>query len=233
MAEAEEAQRIAAVLSDPTRFSIYQYVVGGGAEAVSAQEVAAAFGLHPNVARMHLNRLREIGLLTARRAKGRHGGRPGLVYAPSGKSLSLNFPPRDYRLLADLLCQAVGALGAEGLRAVEAAGRAYGQQLGEELYASLARGGEPVSVADLLAGAARALSAQGLTARVESAGPAATLRLQNCAFAEVAASHPRLICHLCRGLVQGLLEAHLAVERVRGRRRERGCEYVAEGVAPR
>ncbi len=225
--------KIAAVLSDPTRFSIYQYIVSSEAGAVTVQEIAGAFNLHPNVARLHLNKLREIGLLTARPEKTGHGGRPSLAYSPSGKALSLHFPPRDYRLLAELLCRALGLLGEQGLQALEEVGRAYGRQLAEQIYARLPLPRQEVSVEDLLAGAARALSDQGLAARYVHSGESATLRLNNCTFEEVAASHPRLICHLCRGLVQGVLETHLDVARLRGLRGERGCEFVAEEVSPR
>lgn len=225
--------RIAAVLSDPTRFSIYQYIVSGGGQGVTVQEIAARFGLHPNVARLHLNRLKEIGLLTARPEKSGRGGRPGLSYTPSGKALSLNLPPRDYRLLSELLCRALSLLGDQGLKALEEVGRAYGHQLAEQVYDRLPLPREEVSVEDLLAAAARALSAQGLAARVvSSGGVSATLRLGNCTFEEVAASFPRFICHLCRGLVQGVLEAHLAVTRLRTLRGDGGCEYVAEQVSP-
>lgn len=228
--------KIAAVLGDPTRFSIYQHLVSQAEGAVTVQEVAARFDLHPNVARMHLNRLTEIGLLSARPEKSGRGGRPGLVYAPSGQSLSLNFPPREYRLLSELLCRALGSFGPEGLKALEEVGRAHGRQVAEQVYAQIPLPPEQVSVEDLLAGAARALTAQGLEARVvRSGGVSATLRLNNCSFEEVASRFPQFICHLCHGLVQGVLEAHLAVTRVRERssilRGDQGCEYVAEQVS--
>lgn len=230
--------KIASVLGDPTRFSIFQYLVSDKAKGVSVQDIAGRFDLHPNVARMHLNKLKEIGLLVAHQEKSGRGGRPGMVYAPSGKSLSLNFPHREYRLLSELLCRALSHLGPQGMAALEEVGRAHGRQVTEEIYHGLGLPPEDVSMEDLLAGAAQALTNQGLEARVVSAGGVSTtLRLTNCSFEEVASRYPQLICHLCRGLVQGVLEAHRAVARVRSggaiARGDEGCEYVAEEVTPR
>lgn len=233
---AKDPLKIGAVLGDPTRFSIYQYLATSGVPAVSAQDIAQRFGLHPNVARMHLNKLKEIGLLVARPEKTGRGGRPSFVYALSGESVSLNLPPREYRLLAELLCRALALLGEQGLVALEEVGRGYGRQLADQVYAQLEVPPEDVPVEQLLVAAAQVLSQQGLEAEVvRDGGASATLTLHNCSFEEVAARYPRFICHLCRGLVQGLLEAHLAVAHVRGGESiahgARQCAYVAEPVS--
>lgn len=231
-----DPHKIGVVLGDPTRFSIYQLIVSSGVKSVTAQEIAGRFGLHPNVARMHLNKLKEVGLLVARAEKSGKGGRPGLAYASSGKPLSLNFPPREYRLLSELLCQALSVLGAQGLAALEEVARNYGRQVADQVYDQLGVPPQDVSVEDLLASAAQTLTQQGLDATVVSAGTvSATLRLNNCSFEEVAARYPLFICHLCRGLVRGVLEAHLDVARVRGEasilRGDRSCDYVAEHLS--
>lgn len=231
-----DPHKIAAVLGDPTRFSIYQHIVSPGVRTVTAQGVAARFGLHPNVARMHLNKLKEVGLLVARTEKSGKGGRPGLAYAPSGQPLSLHFPPREYRLLSELLCQALNLLGEEGLAALEEVARGYGRQVAGQVYDRLGVPPEEVAVADLLAGASQALTQQGLDATVVRAGTAsATLRLNNCSFEEVAARYPLFVCRLCRGVVRGVLEAHLAIAQVRAEasimRGDRSCDYVAEHLS--
>lgn len=66
-------------LSVPTRAGIYRRLRAQGSSA-SAKEVADWFGLHPNVARNHLDQLADAGLLVTSRRKHPGGGRPAKVY---------------------------------------------------------------------------------------------------------------------------------------------------------
>ena len=66
-------------LGVPTRANIYRRLRTEGVPA-SAREVAEMFGLHPNVARNHLDQLAEAGLLVTSRRKHPGGGRPARVY---------------------------------------------------------------------------------------------------------------------------------------------------------
>ncbi len=80
--------------------------------AVSIREVAAATGVHRNVARRRLERLTAAGLLTAsfERPSGRAGpgaGRPAKVYAPSAETSAIEFPQRRYAELVGLLADTV------------------------------------------------------------------------------------------------------------------------------
>lgn len=197
--------RVASVLGDPTRFSVYQHLVAAAPRPVSAQEVAELFGLHPNVARLHLKKLEEIGLVASRAQRSGKGGRPHRVYSLSGHALSINLPPRDYQLLSELLCQALALLGERGLEALEEVGRRHGREAARAVAGRVAD--EAASDPDLyLQAAARVLSEQGLLARVAPGRAGAVLTLHNCNFAEVAERFPELICRLCRGLVEGVLE---------------------------
>ena len=68
---------------------------------VSADDLAAAQGVHRNVARRRLDRLTEAGLLLSRseRLTGRSGpgaGRPAKVYAPAPEIRAIEFPPRHH-----------------------------------------------------------------------------------------------------------------------------------------
>src|SRR5699024_8823547 len=58
----EHTLKVTNVLSDPTRFKIYQYLVQHH-EAVTVNEISEQFDIHPNVARMHLTMLEYINLL--------------------------------------------------------------------------------------------------------------------------------------------------------------------------
>ena len=84
----------------------------GAPRAVSIDEVAAAHGIHRNVARRRLEQLAEAGLLLAafERRTGRSGpgaGRPAKVYAPTPETRAVEFPQRHYPELVELLLSAV------------------------------------------------------------------------------------------------------------------------------
>ena len=73
----ESATRTAKVLSLPTRAAILAHLLRTGGKTV--KEIADHFGIHPNVARAHLDLMVEAGFLateTRRRSK----GRPAKVY---------------------------------------------------------------------------------------------------------------------------------------------------------
>jgi predicted ArsR family transcriptional regulator/TusA-related sulfurtransferase len=70
---------VARVLGVPTRAGIYRRLRTEG-QPLSAREVADMFGLHPNVARNHLDQLAEAGLVATGRRKHPGGGRPAKVY---------------------------------------------------------------------------------------------------------------------------------------------------------
>ncbi len=196
--------RLASVMADGTRFSVYRHLVEAAPRPVSAQEVADRFHLHPNVARLHLNKLEEIGLVVSDTERSGRGGRPYRVYRPSGQSLHLSLPPRDYQLLSELLCQALALLGDRGLEALEEVGRRHGREVARDAVRRLPPE-DPLTEEALLGAVAGVLSEQGLLARVAPSERGTVLTLHNCSFAEVADRFPQLICRLCRGLVQGVL----------------------------
>lgn len=72
-------EAVARALAVPTRAGIYRRLRAQGSSA-SAKEVAAWFGLHPNVARTHLDQLADAGLLVTSQRKHAAGGRPAKVY---------------------------------------------------------------------------------------------------------------------------------------------------------
>lgn len=70
---------IEAALEVPTRAGIYRRLRLEG-QPLSARDVAGLFGLHPNVARTHLDALAEVGLVLTASRKHPGGGRPARVY---------------------------------------------------------------------------------------------------------------------------------------------------------
>ena len=74
-----EADVVERALSVPTRAGIFRRLRTEG-QPVTAREVAEMFGLHPNVARNHLDVLADAGLVVTGRRKHPGGGRPAKVY---------------------------------------------------------------------------------------------------------------------------------------------------------
>ena len=106
-----EQHRLTAVLADGTRYGIYRSIVERPHDEVTVAAVATRFGLHPNVARMHLTKLAQAGLLATSLRKDGSGGRPARLYRLSDKVSSLTMPPRRYDLLADLALKALAETG--------------------------------------------------------------------------------------------------------------------------
>ncbi|GIJ29317.1 hypothetical protein Vqi01_44790 [Micromonospora qiuiae] len=125
-------------LREPARRAVYEYVVGR-AEAVSRNEVAEAVGIGRTLAAFHLDKLAEAGLLEtayAPRSGGPGAGRPAKLYRRSAAEHAVTLPPRDYRLLAEVLAEAVERAGVEP--AAYAAAHEVGAKLaGDEVVSRL------------------------------------------------------------------------------------------------
>ena len=90
---------VAETLADPTRRSIFRHI-SAAIRPQSAAEVAEAFRVHRTVARSHLERLVEGGLLCSRpHRQARKGGRPPKIYYPSEQRIDLQVPARQLSLI--------------------------------------------------------------------------------------------------------------------------------------
>ncbi|GIF63255.1 ArsR family transcriptional regulator [Asanoa ishikariensis] len=177
-------------LREPVRRAVYEFVVSRAA-AVSRNEVAEAVGIGRTLAAFHLDKLAEAGLLdtaNAARSGGPGAGRPAKLYRRSAAEHAVTLPPRDYRLLADVLASAVDRAGIEP--AAYAAAREQGAKLaGGEVIPSLeALGYEPFEDADR------------------------TIRLRNCPFHAIAETHPGLVCGMNLALLDGLVGGHVRLD---------------------
>ncbi len=195
MARPELNRRLAALasLGDPLRRDLYHCVTGreGG---VGRDEAAATVGVSRSLAAYHLDKLVEAGLLDTRfeRRTGRRGpgaGRTAKLYLRSATPVEVALPARDYRLIAELLAQAVDADPSGGAR-VEL-GRAA-RAMGAEVAAGQ---GDAATVRSLLAD-------QGY----EPYEDEGALRLGNCPFDQLAEAHRDLVCRANLAYMEGLLE---------------------------
>lgn len=127
----ESTLKLTNALADPTRFTIYQYIVQNKKE-VTVQDIADEFNIHPNVARLHLSKLADVKVVDTALKKTGRGGRPGRVYKLSEKVVQLSFPHRDYQLLANIAIEALASLQKLGKDAFLEAANNMGKTLVEE-----------------------------------------------------------------------------------------------------
>ncbi|WP_165403729.1 helix-turn-helix domain-containing protein [Egicoccus halophilus] len=102
---------VARALAVPTRAGIYRRLRTEG-QPLAAREVADMFGLHPNVARNHLDQLADVGLVVTGRRKHPGGGRPAKVYvareqAAPGRELHV---PQGSQLAVHTIVQLIAGL---------------------------------------------------------------------------------------------------------------------------
>lgn len=189
-----------AVLADPVRRRLYEYVVGQD-DAIGREQAAAGAGVPTHSARFHLDRLVDEGLLEVeqRRLSGRTGpgaGRPAKLYRRASREVAVSLPPRSYDLVARVLAEVVerGLAGMALDEALAVAAHDQGQALGTEA-GPVARGGELERTGEVLA-------AQGFEPHGDEDG----LELRNCPFDALAATHPALVCGINRDFVGGVVE---------------------------
>lgn len=150
---------------------------------MTVDEVAGAHGIHRTVAFEHLELLAGLGLLVPDSRAG-FRGRPARTYRIAGGAAEISYPPRQYRLLAGLLADAI-ASGTEPERAGEAYGRrlAIGSRSEAEAVARL----EPIGGQYELVGS--------------------QIQARNCVFREACDSAREVVCGAQAGLLEGALAA--------------------------
>jgi len=194
----QSALTVLSSLDDPVRARLYQ-IVSASPEPTGRDEAAAAAGIGRPLAAYHLDRLVELGLLTAcyQRPEGRTGpgaGRPSKLYSRSGHEFAVTVPQREYELAARLLAVAVDDDPAGGSRtALVQAARHYGASMASHSQAGVSAG-QAVQTA---------LARHGFEPRRDEDG---TIRLGNCPFHQLAKLHPQLICGMNLALIDGLID---------------------------
>jgi predicted ArsR family transcriptional regulator len=204
---AARLDRLGDVFGDGTRRAIYRHVLDTD-QPVSAAEVAAVFGLHRTVARAHLERMVQVGLVQVGLRRRPAGGRPAKIYSPGDERLEVVVPARRYEPLARLLLRVVAETTPEP-RAVEAAveaGREYGGEVARAVIGDTAGAAERLTPAEAVAW----LSEAGYRTRLADVGNGTmTLDVTNCVYKELALEYPDVVCAFDRGMFCGMLGASL------------------------
>ena len=180
-------------LGDNTRYAIYLEVARSPLP-LSTAEIADSLDLHPNTVRPHLERMRDVGLLEVRAEERSGVGRPQHLYSIAAEAPSLGLEPPAFPLLARMLVRVAAASGAGSEDAAE---------IGREQGRAAAQAHRGLPCVEALA---HELSRLGFDPAVASDGDGTTIGFAHCPFADLAEAHPELVCHLHRGMVEGLLE---------------------------
>jgi predicted ArsR family transcriptional regulator len=186
------------MLADRSRYAIYQEVAAAR-EPMTTMQLATRLELHPNTVRLHLEKMREAGLLAV--TSDRHGtvGRPQHRWAAVPLPSSLDPEPAGFRLLALLLAE-VAAEGHPAAAAVTGVGRRRGRERSGDAWRSEPGAACVRAVMD-------ELTNLGFDPALHAAPEEgqATISFLRCPFREVAVLYPDLVCQLHRGLTEGIL----------------------------
>jgi predicted ArsR family transcriptional regulator len=202
-----------AVLADPVRRALYQYVRRQN-RPVTREKAADAISISRNLTAFHLDKLVDAGLLRARyesppdQPRGR--GRTPKVYEAIGDGLTLTEPPRRYELLGEILTDTIAANPIDPTASAHWHAAALGRRIGA------ARSDERLETV---------LVDLGYEPRAEGAGPAGAsdVLLGNCPFHALANRQRELVCGINHAFLTGLLDGLGASDRHAELRPVPGC----------
>jgi predicted ArsR family transcriptional regulator len=177
----------------PVRLRVLQRL--GNGDTASVTELADSAGVHENTVRAHVAVLEDAGLIVGEARPVAGPGRPGIQYRLTPKGERLDY---DFLGLAELLAAVVGRAGLppEQLREV-------GREWGRYLAGRPGRYDIRKRVPEILAGL-------GFSATVADD----EVRLTGCPCPTIAPDRPELICELATGVLDGVLGAVGASQRV-------------------
>lgn len=178
-------------LAQPTRARLFA-LLRDLRRPASTDELAERLALHPNGVRVHLDRLRDEGMVARERDR-RPRGRPRDIWLISPDARPGGQPPTAYAQLGRWLARAIAA-GTTSVRKIESLGR----QIGHELAPASQHAPEASMYATL--------AAMGFGPRREPHPGGLSYRLCNCPYIEAARENPQIVCGLHRGITRGLLD---------------------------
>lgn len=200
--------KITSTLADETRYSIYEYILKEK-KTVTVQNIADKFGIHPNVARLHLTKLSEINVITADFAKTGKGGRPGRVYKAAEKGVSLTFPRRDEDRLLKWTIQLIQELGHSALTKCQGISYQDGFQQMKAYLAAEQKLSHLVTFEQKLQLLTDNAALIGYFPHIQQTeqGKKMTFSIFNCPFQEQLNSHSEIVCTLHESYLKGQLDA--------------------------
>ncbi|MCZ0754635.1 helix-turn-helix transcriptional regulator [Anoxybacillus sp. J5B_2022] len=224
----DQVLKITNVLADPTRYHIYEYITKKHKE-VSVQEIAEAFNIHPNVARLHLTKLEDVNMLVSETQKTGKGGRPSRLYRLSDDVIQLHFPFRDYQLLSKIAIQTMMKLGEAGKQVLYETGKHFGKELVEQRLSHDQSTGS-LTFAEKVNILKEAAETAGFYPSFDYNEQEQKIYFQvfNCPFKEVAFQQPEMVCGMHHAFLRGMLEALFdRVELAELESMTSGCDFCA------
>ncbi|HEX7521036.1 MAG TPA: helix-turn-helix domain-containing protein [Acidimicrobiia bacterium] len=192
-------------LGDETRYAMYRELAGSTA-ALSAQDLADRLGLHANTVRLHVERLREAGLVDVEAVHRGTVGRPQHLYFLAAGAPGLGFDPPAHALLAGLLAAMAERIGAQADDAADT-GYAWGAEAGRRTRSRSCLRALENELTKLGFEPATEPSQPGPEPTAAAgAGGGARIEFLHCPFRELAEAYPELVCHLHRGLCEGVVD---------------------------
>src|SRR6478735_6120501 len=183
-------------LGDETRFAMYRELARS-TTALSAQDLAVRLSLHTNTVRLHLERLREAGLVDVEPVRRGTVGRPQHLYFLAAGAPALGFDPPAHALLAGLLAALAERIGADAIDAADT-GRVWGADSGRRTRSD--------SCLSALESELTRLGFEPATEAADGAHEGSTrIDFLHCPFRELAEAYPELVCNLHRGLCEGVV----------------------------
>ncbi|MHB1931025.1 MAG: helix-turn-helix transcriptional regulator [Acidimicrobiales bacterium] len=196
-------------LADDSRYAIFTEL-GRSDQPLSTMELAQRLDLHPNTVRLHLERLRAAGLVRASAVGQGTVGRPQHHWATTAGAPAVGLQPDGSRVLAQLLAEALAALGPEHDTLSATGRRAGAGRLPAPAPAPAARRrrAQRAPQEACLAEVLDELGDLGFDPVAEEAGgPSFEVAFTSCPFRELAAAYPDLVCTLHRGMTEGIVAA--------------------------
>ena len=193
---------------DPTRRKVYLFARDAAdGEGVTTSQVAEEVGVHPNVARHHLEKLAAGGYLEVQSGRAGSGsaGRPSKRYVAVDDVVT-EFPVRSDDLVLSLLGRALTKLPREEAEVLaEEVGAEYGRAMAEGLTGETMERGQK-SLRAAMRSVADALTAHGFAAHADNRSNQLRIINDHCPFGDIATENP-VICAVDRGMVRGMLAA--------------------------
>jgi predicted ArsR family transcriptional regulator len=181
-------------LADETRYAMY-HELATSTQPLTAGELADALGLHANTVRLHLERMREAGLVEVEPVHRGTVGRPQHVYSLASGAPGVAFDPPSHALLAGLLAGLAERVGADADDA-DAIGESWGREAAKRTRTR---------------SCVKALGAElerlGFDPAAEVEDDDVTVSFLHCPFRELAEAYPELVCNLHRGICRGVVDA--------------------------
>lgn len=206
-----ETLKLTSVLADSTRFSIYKYIIKLN-RPVNVHEIADNFQIHPNVARLHLTKLEDVSLLISETEKTGRGGRPSRIYSLSNEEICLQFPVKNYRLLASIAIDSLHALGEDGKEMFYKMGRIFGK---EAAIKTMINDGidniDEIPLTSKIESVRQILESHGINPKIEVIDEnTISLSLNSCLFIKTEDEEKnKIICSMHNNIFEGVFETYL------------------------